>query len=189
MTMLVHASFCAQVNGGKLPDHIGPFCAVAAAVAAALPVLQHILQHIKRHQQHLACRTRTTADSAEYLTARKTSEDGTPGGWDAHSCRYAAGKHRSLLAQAASRLLSSWRSRSAVDWVLALLPSGVGFAVGMYLTPNWTVPRVVGSIVDQVWLVLNPGSHAAFMMVTASGLVLGEGCASIVTAVVHAAMA
>lgn len=85
-----------------------------------------------------------------------------------------------------ARLWAVWRQRTAVDWALALMPSGVGFAVGCYLHAKWTLPRVVGSVLEQSWLLLSPQSHAAFMMVTASGLVLGEGCASVVTAVVQA---
>jgi hypothetical protein len=148
-----------QVNGGHLPDHIGPFCAAAAAIAAALPVLQLLLKKLQAAQG-------SRRPAVEYR-----------------------GSHTGgLLQRAASRLLESWRQRTAVDWVLALLPSGVGFAVGCYLTPNWTVPRLLGSVFEQVWLLLSPESHAAFMMVTASGLVLGEGCASVVTAVVQAAV-
>jgi hypothetical protein len=224
---------CSQVNGGKLPDHVGPFCAAAAAIAAALPVLQHLLQRYKkRHQPQMGATQQQQADNDEdddallvspgcyngYADTRKYSDDGnaaaaepTPtadlplpiassqlsfqqqqqphGTWPHRkpsvSCTAAI---RSCLIQAWIRLLISWRARSAVDWVLALLPSGVGFAVGMYLTANWTLPRVIGSIVDQLWLLLSPGSHAAFMMVTASGLVLGEGCASVVTAVLHAVL-
>ncbi|KAF6262322.1 OPT superfamily oligopeptide transporter [Scenedesmus sp. NREL 46B-D3] len=149
---LIWLNMAKLVNGGKLPDRVGPFCAAAAAIAAALPVLQHLLQ---RHKQRQAQR-------------QANNDGGDDDAW--------------------LRLLITWRARSGVDWVLALLPSGVGFAVGMYLTANWTLPRVLGSVVDQLWLLFSPGSHAAFMMVTASGLVLGEGCASVVTAVLHAAL-
>jgi hypothetical protein len=199
-----------QVNGGKLPDHVGPFCAAAAAIAAALPVLQHLLLRYRKQQQHPA-----SIDNADesllmspgyYADARKQSDDGTAAetssAWQRRQQQQQqqqqqsnSGQRRSTvaamhacLAAAYLRLLATWRARTAVDWVLALLPSGVGFAVGMYLTANWTLPRVLGSIVDQLWLLLSPGSHAAFMMVSASGLVLGEGCASVVTAVLHAAL-
>lgn len=158
---------------------------------------------MKQHQQRLnrrnhptigasnSARNQSIQDSRSYSAGRKSSDDGVGVQYTADSSRRIPVNRQgqSFARQAVSRLFSTWRARSLVDWGLALLPSGVGFAVGMYLTPNWTVPRVLGSIVDQVWLVLDPGSHAAFMMVTASGLVLGEGCASIVTAVVHAAMA
>lgn len=148
-----------QVNGGHLPEHIGPFCAGAAAVAAALPLLQLLLKRLQQQQQ------------------LQSQPPNTPAG------RPASG---SVLRQAAGRLWGTWSRRTAVDWCLALLPSGVGFAVGCYLTPNWTVPRLLGSVFEQVWLLAAPESHAAFMMVTASGLVLGEGCASVVTAVLQA---
>jgi hypothetical protein len=157
-----------QVNGGRLPEHVGPFCAGAAAIAAALPVLQLLLRRMQTKQQ-------------------QARQQGVP-----QSPRRGAGAFSSqrapLLRQAGARLASTWRARSAVDWALALLPSGVGFAVGMYLTPNWTLPRLLGSVAEQTWLLLSPGSHAAFMVVSASGLVLGEGCASIVTAVIQAVL-
>jgi hypothetical protein len=222
-----------QVNGGKLPDHVGPFCAAAAAIAAALPVLQHLLQRYKKRHAYSNQQLQQQLEGSDegdeallvspgyYADTRKYSDDGITAGTasaaavrlpvsvtgsEQHSYHqnqqqqqqqqaWASRKHshftaavKSCLFQSGMRLLSTWRSRTAVDWVLALLPSGVGFAVGMYLTANWTLPRVVGSIVDQLWLLLSPGSHAAFMMVTASGLVLGEGCASVVTAVLHAVL-
>jgi hypothetical protein len=222
------ACFHLQVNGGKLPDNVGPFCAAAAALAAALPVLQHLLQrHKKQHQAQQ--QQQAYGDDADdallvspgyYADTRKYSDDGNAAA--AESARMTSAnlpvstassqqQHlyqqqqqgswpnrkpptsftaaaRSCITHAWFRLLSTWRARSAVDWLLALLPSGVGFAVGMYLTANWTLPRVIGSIADQLWLLISPGSHAAFMMVTASGLVLGEGCASVVTAVLHAVL-
>lgn len=67
--------------------------------------------------------------------------------------------------------------------LLRALPSGIGFAVGMYVAPKWTIPRVIGSVLEQGWLWWRPGSHASLMVVVASGLVLGEGTTSIVTAV------
>lgn len=67
--------------------------------------------------------------------------------------------------------------------LLRALPSGIGFAVGMYVAPKWTIPRVIGSLIEQGWLWWRPGSHASLMVVVASGLVLGEGTTSIVTAV------
>lgn len=70
--------------------------------------------------------------------------------------------------------------------LLRSLPSGIGFAVGMYVAPKWTIPRVIGSLIEQAWLWWRPGSHASLMVVVASGLVLGEGTASIFTAVLTA---
>ena len=55
----------------------------------------------------------------------------------------------------------------------------------MYVSPKWTVPRVIGSMVEQTWLRASPESHERLMVVLASGLVLGEGTASIVTAVLR----
>ena len=54
------------------------------------------------------------------------------------------------------------------------------------LQAKWTIPRVIGSLIEQSWLRLSPLSHTAFMIVTASGLVLGEGTASIIAAAIKA---
>ena len=77
----------------------------------------------------------------------------------------------------------AWMSSVSSQRLLRALPSGIGFAVGMYVAPRWTIPRVIGSLVEQGWLSWRPGSHASLMVVVASGLVLGEGTTSIVTAV------
>ena len=55
----------------------------------------------------------------------------------------------------------------------------------MYVSPKWTIPRVIGSIAEQLWARASPESHERLMVVLASGLVLGEGTASIVTAVLR----
>lgn len=52
----------------------------------------------------------------------------------------------------------------------------------MYISPKWTIPRVLGSVAEQVWKRRDPRSHARLMLVVASGLVLGEGTAAIVLA-------
>lgn len=206
------------VNGGRLPEKVGPFCAVAAAAAAALPLVQLVLgraaaaaraAHVRQRQQRrsgcteeealpvAAAGGRDRSSTAETAALRKDI-DGNAGpgaaapgaawrgasspSWACHGCWRA-------LSAAAERVLASARRRSAPEWAAALLPSGVGVAVGMYLTPNWTLPRLLGSIVESSWAVLSPGSHAAYMVVVASGLVLGEGCASILTALVQAVSA
>lgn len=67
---------------------------------------------------------------------------------------------------------------------LTYMPSGVGFAVGMYVSPQFTIPRVLGTIAEQAWLRCNPNNHRDMMIVVASGLVLGEGTAALIWAVV-----
>ena len=59
------------------------------------------------------------------------------------------------------------------------LPSGMAFGVGMYLTPDWTVPRVIGAVVEWCWRRSSPDSHQKHMLMVASGFVLGEGVWSI----------
>ncbi|KAK9866588.1 hypothetical protein WJX84_002121 [Apatococcus fuscideae] len=78
-----------------------------------------------------------------------------------------------------------WHLRVLQVWK-AVAPSGIGIAVGMYVAPKFTIPRVLGSIIEQVWLQLHPNSHGRLMVVVASGLVLGEGTAASFTAVIQA---
>ena len=68
-------------------------------------------------------------------------------------------------------------------WVSACLPSGMSIGVGMYLTADFTIPRVLGACFERLWRRLNPGSHRRSMLVVASGFVLGEGVWSIVALV------
>lgn len=75
---------------------------------------------------------------------------------------------------------------SVLQALLWLLPSGIGFAVGMYISPRFTIPRVIGAFIEQAWLRWRPHSHGSLMVIVASGLVLGEGTASIVVAVIKA---
>ena len=65
------------------------------------------------------------------------------------------------------------------------LPSGVALAIGMYVTPNWTIPRVVGGFANYLWRKSAPAHAKRYMIVLASGFVLGEGVISIVTAVLQ----
>jgi OPT family oligopeptide transporter len=62
------------------------------------------------------------------------------------------------------------------------IPSGVAMAIGMYVTPNWTLARVLGSVGELLWHKYDPQSHSSLMIVVASGFVLGEGVMSIVAA-------
>ena len=43
-----------------------------------------------------------------------------------------------------------WRRRVLHAAEIAL-PSGIGIAVGMYVSPKWTIPRVIGSMAEQAW--------------------------------------
>lgn len=37
-------------------------------------------------------------------------------------------------------------------------------AVGMYVKPQWTLPRVAGALLEQAWLRLSPASHNSSMV-------------------------
>ncbi|MCJ1313733.1 hypothetical protein MMC25_007413 [Agyrium rufum] len=63
-------------------------------------------------------------------------------------------------------------------WV-AFVPGGIAVAVGMYNTPSFTLARFVGGMVSGYW-VHYKGREEVGVVVLASGLILGEGVASIV---------
>eukprot|EP00054_Salpingoeca_dolichothecata_P026758 m.192978 g.192978 ORF g.192978 m.192978 type:complete len:712 (+) comp25759_c0_seq4:54-2189(+) len=65
------------------------------------------------------------------------------------------------------------------------MPSAVAFGIGMYLSPYWTIPRFLGSAAQIIWRRLYKKSHDKYMIVVASGLVLGEGIMAILVAVLH----
>eukprot|EP00210_Caulerpa_lentillifera_P008048 g7685.t1 len=64
------------------------------------------------------------------------------------------------------------------------LPSGIGFAIGMYIGPKFTIPRLIGCGIERLWLHYAPSSHGDLMIVVASGFVLGEGTGAIFIAFV-----
>ncbi|KAL7546375.1 hypothetical protein ACHAWF_009717 [Thalassiosira exigua] len=63
-----------------------------------------------------------------------------------------------------------------------MIPSSMAAAIGMYVTPNWTLPRVAGGLANYAWHRWNPIGAERYMIVVASGFVLGEGLTSILNA-------
>ncbi|CAO3570650.1 unnamed protein product [Mortierella alpina] len=74
-----------------------------------------------------------------------------------------------------------------MNWI----PSGISFAIGMYNLPNFTLARFVGGLISVGWdwhcrrYAGHPGARLAnmgrvFLIIVASGFVLGEGTLSIV---------
>ncbi|EGG20352.1 hypothetical protein DFA_07476 [Cavenderia fasciculata] len=66
------------------------------------------------------------------------------------------------------------------------LPSGIALAIGMYVTPNWTIARCLGSLAQWLWHRFFPVTEGEYMIIVASGFVLGEGITSIITALLSA---
>ncbi len=86
------------------------------------------------------------------------------------------------LVAASLPLLGFWRPS-----VRPALPSAVAFGIGMYLSPYWTVPRFLGALAEVAWRRFWPATHRRYMIVVASGLVLGEGLLAILVAVLTSA--
>lgn len=72
---------------------------------------------------------------------------------------------------------------NAANWVM---PSSIGFAVGMYISPEFVLPRVIGGVlsIPSIWAWAAPPKHRGNMLITASGLVLGEGIGSMLATIV-----
>ena len=56
----------------------------------------------------------------------------------------------------------------------------MSIGVGMYLTADFVLPRVLGALAVLLWRKADAPSHSRYMLVVASGFVLGEGVWSIV---------
>lgn len=174
----------------------------------------HHLRTHQRHQQHQqrqqpayspldATDVPISADSTGAGGGGSMRAAGRGGlmGWLMGAWQWVSGDpHRAPTAPAVDALGASSRDAGAHPqqrlhgpWLVAarcarlLMPSSVGVAVGMYVSPKWTLPRVLGSLVEQAWRGGAPDSHEALMVVVASGLVLGEGTASMLAALAKAA--
>jgi uncharacterized oligopeptide transporter (OPT) family protein len=62
-----------------------------------------------------------------------------------------------------------------------VLPSSIGFAVGMYVLPSFTVARFIGSALNFWWERAYPSTYGRYILVLASGCILGEGVTSVFT--------
>jgi len=60
------------------------------------------------------------------------------------------------------------------------LPSGVAMGIGMYLTPDWTLPRVWGAIAAIIWRHAHAKSYNDHHIMVASGFVIGEVAMSLI---------
>ncbi|RKP26444.1 OPT oligopeptide transporter protein-domain-containing protein, partial [Syncephalis pseudoplumigaleata] len=76
---------------------------------------------------------------------------------------------------------------------LRYIPSGIAFAMGIYTTPNYVIPRVLGSLVAEAyqWHRVRKDPKVArslrvLIIVIASGFVLGEGTLSLVNLILKA---
>ncbi|KAF8206364.1 OPT oligopeptide transporter [Mycena galopus ATCC 62051] len=70
-------------------------------------------------------------------------------------------------------------------WWAKWIPSGVAFAIGFLNTPSFTMARLIGGIVEQVYRTRYAAKNKSDirLIVIASGFVLGEGVMSVVSLV------
>ncbi|KAF9584662.1 hypothetical protein BGW38_005659 [Lunasporangiospora selenospora] len=141
------------VNGHSLPDHTVPFVLGFSLLFAGLTLL-----------------TTVYSDAAFLKSGRTTEEEnGNEGGnGEGHEGAGKGGLER-----------PKW-----LRWV----PSGIAFAIGMYNLPNFTLARFVGGVVSVGWdwycrrwpTAKYAKQGRVFLIIIASGFVLGEGSLSIV---------
>lgn len=70
----------------------------------------------------------------------------------------------------------------ALDTFLYACPSPTAFAIGAYVTPNFTLLRALGALAGLLWQRYAPSSYAMSAIMLATGFVLGEGLLSLLTA-------
>ena len=67
-----------------------------------------------------------------------------------------------------------------------LIPIGVAFAIGMVTRPSKILPRSCGSIAHWIWRRKNRRTNNKYMILVASGFMLGEGMFAILNAIMSA---
>jgi uncharacterized oligopeptide transporter (OPT) family protein len=72
------------------------------------------------------------------------------------------------------------RGLRADAWWAHYLPSGVAFAIGFLNTPSFALARLVGGLLEHAWRRAGRTGDIRLIIV-ASGFVLGEGVASVLT--------
>jgi uncharacterized oligopeptide transporter (OPT) family protein len=154
-TAAVWAAMARLVSGGAhLPAYSGVFAGVAAALTAIVAVYA------------LAAGAAEAAPHASADAGRATS------GGDTTDASAPQATHRF------GRVCGFRVSQQVAAW----LPSPVGFAIGLFVTPNWTITRLVGALAAAAWQRRWPASYDRYMLMAATGCVLGEGVLSIFTA-------
>ncbi|KAG0237659.1 hypothetical protein BGW41_008324 [Actinomortierella wolfii] len=103
----------------------------------------------------------------------------------------------SIFSDTAFLKKKNGQPRTRPEWV-TWIPNGIAFAIGMYNLPNFTLARFVGGVISLWWdhhCAKYAGSPKAkyarlgrvFLIIIASGFVLGEGTFSIVNLVLKTA--
>jgi len=88
-------------------------------------------------------------------------------------------------AAAVALATSAAAPRALRDFARQWAPSPTAFSIGVYIAPNWTIPRVAGALAGA--LLVRRGARPHAVVMAATGLVLGEGCAALAMAVAAAA--
>ncbi|EJU04603.1 oligopeptide transporter [Dacryopinax primogenitus] len=84
------------------------------------------------------------------------------------------------IAVASVKVYAQRRGYSWAKWV----PSGVAFAIGFLNTPSFSIARLIGGIIEYMYYRrVGKGHEGIWLIIVASGFVLGEGTMSVLTLV------
>jgi len=170
-------------GAGSLPHAVVPFVVVAAVLSFALTIALVV------------------AESSQNVEPEESESAGTDGGAIRGGAVTAVGATAIVDAEssgdaladtAATRPATASSAAPVPRWLSWLqraapyVPSPTGFAIGMYISPNWTLPRFAGAVVAAL-LARRMGSSQQLIIMLATGFVLGEGILSLVTATLAAA--
>jgi uncharacterized oligopeptide transporter (OPT) family protein len=169
-------------GAGSLPHAVVPFVVVAAVLSFALTIALVVAESSQNVEPEE--RASSGADDSAVRGGAATAVDATAI-VDAESSDARGDAVDARLAVASPtapvpRWLR-WLQRAA-----PYVPSPTGFAIGMYISPNWTLPRFAGAVVAAL-LARRLGSSQQLIIMLATGFVLGEGILSLVTATLAAA--
>jgi uncharacterized oligopeptide transporter (OPT) family protein len=156
------------VNGGAVASHVVPTCIAAAICVALLPLAELLAPCLGFGSGVEGAAKGATLQHVELAVVQY------------HLQTMIVRQH---MRSDALPIHAKWISGCLA--VRERLPSGIAVAIGMYVTPNWTIPRVIGGFTNYLWKGAAPDHARRYMIVLASGFVLGEGVISIVTAVLQ----
>jgi uncharacterized oligopeptide transporter (OPT) family protein len=170
-------------GAGSLPHAVVPFVVVAAVLSFALTIALVVAESSQNVEPEES--TSAGADGIGGRGGAATAVDATAIA-DAESFDDARADTVGARPAVVSSIAPApgwlrWLQRAA-----PYMPSPTGFAIGMYISPNWTLPRFAGAVVAAL-LARRLGSSQQLIIMLATGFVLGEGILSLVTATLAAA--
>lgn len=87
-----------------------------------------------------------------------------------HSAAFMAWFSVGAAVVSATKVRANAQDRPWARWI----PSGVAFAIGFLNTPNFSIARLIGGLLEFWWTRRTRGKNGVTIIIVASGFVLGE---------------